>query len=366
MKLIKATGLADRVITRHLPAAENLQKLQQRDIRYQSLISTMPDAFVLIVVACVIAISQVFALSAPADFILFLLLLFRGQRFLAQGQLMQQKMISNAPSYLACRNLLHAAQDNREDTNANGVNPAYQSAINLDNVHYAYADDGASVLRDITLSFPKNKTIAIAGKSGAGKTTLIDILTGILKPIAGSLNIDGTPLEKINLQNWRERIAYVPQDPALIQGTLRDNIASDAEIFDQALFDYAVKAAHVDEFASTLPQGYDTILGDRGTGLSGGQKQRVALARALMRKPEILILDEATSALDNISEQQIRSALADLRNTMTIIIIAHRFSTIRDADIIYVMDQGRIVQTGTFEDLENNDGAFRTLAQAAS
>jgi ABC-type multidrug transport system fused ATPase/permease subunit len=221
---------------------------------------------------------------------------------------------------------------------------------------------GLYALNDINLKIPANRMTAIVGRSGAGKSTLIDILMGLNHPEKGEVLIDGNVLNHSNLLSLRNATSYVPQDPFLFNMSIKDNLliinpnASDSEIWE------AIKLSSADAFVKKLPNGLDTLIGDRGVKLSGGERQRIVLARAILKNPRILILDEATSALDTENERNIQESLEKLKEKMTIICIAHRLSTIQTADQVIVLDQGNIIQVGGFNQLANEKrGVFRTL-----
>ncbi len=360
-KLIKSTDGVENAIERQRAVTADLERVQHKNIKYISMTTTLPDGFLLIVLVVIIAMSQWLQVSAPADFVLFLLLMFRAQRFIGAAQSAQQRVATFLPSFISCKALIKEASVACEDYRDKGVQPVLANAISLKNINFFYKPQ-AQVLHGINVEIPVRKTIAFAGKSGSGKTTLIDLITGLLVPTDGEILIDGVNLREINLHVWRQKIAYVPQEPVLFNGSIRENIMRDAPR-DEGRFNEVVRLANVEEFVSRMPESYETNVNDRGISLSGGQKQRVALARALMREPEILVLDEATSALDTISEDEIKKSIAALKNKMTIIVIAHRFSTIRDADMIYVIDDGRVAQQGTYDELAKMPGTFAQLAQ---
>lgn len=242
------------------------------------------------------------------------------------------------------------------------VPPALRGEIRFEGVGFSY-DEGRVILRDINLTINPGETVAFVGPSGAGKTTLLALLPRFYEPTEGRITIDGLELPQIQLHGLRRQIGLVSQDVFLFGGTLRENIAygrlnaTEDEILE------AARQAQLTSMIATLPDGLDTIVGERGVMLSGGQKQRVAIARAFLKNPPILILDEATSALDSQTEREIQSALDRLAVGRTTLVIAHRLGTIRNADRIIVMQEGRIVETGTHHDLIQHEGIYARLAQ---
>lgn len=238
-----------------------------------------------------------------------------------------------------------------------------ERGIECKDVYFRYnKQESLYALQNINVQIPINSMTAIVGHSGAGKSTLIDVLMGLIQPEKGQVLIDGTPLTTDNLLSLRRAISYVPQDPFLFNASIRENLlmiepnASEEQIWD------ALEFAAAAEFVRTLPNGLDTLIGDRGVRLSGGERQRLVLARAILRQPSILVLDEATSALDTENEVKIQSAIERLKGTMTIVVIAHRLSTIRNADQVIVLGKGEIVQKGEFNQLaKERKGVFRNL-----
>ncbi|MDO8281385.1 MAG: ABC transporter transmembrane domain-containing protein [Thermodesulfovibrionia bacterium] len=242
--------------------------------------------------------------------------------------------------------------------------PAIKNDLVFHNVSFVYPGTKKKVLSGIDFHVKKGELIAIVGKSGAGKTTLADMLPRFYRPTEGSITIDGVDINDATFRSLRENIAIVSQDIILFNETLKDNIkmgkldASDEEVVE------AAKAAYAHDFIMDMPEGYDTVIGERGVRLSGGQKQRISIARALLKNPPILVLDEATSSLDTTSEMIVQKALDNLMTNRTTFVIAHRLSTVRKADRIIVIDQAKIAESGTHEELLEKGGMYKSLYQS--
>jgi len=243
--------------------------------------------------------------------------------------------------------------------------PLLKHGVSLDHVSFQYRED-ATVLKDVSLAIPKGSTVAIVGPSGSGKTTIVDLLLAVIAPTGGSVDVDGESLTEIDLCGWRRQIGYVAQDSSFFYDTVRRNIAFGCSDATDERIEEAAKLAYADGFIAELPEGYDTIIGDRGVRLSGGQRQRLALARAIVRQPEILILDEATSALDSESEQKIQIAVDQLAQHMTVVIVTHRFSTVRNADVIHFLEHGCLVESGSWDELLAKGGRFAEMQDKQS
>jgi ABC-type multidrug transport system fused ATPase/permease subunit len=239
--------------------------------------------------------------------------------------------------------------------------------LELHEVTYTYPQSHRPALVEITLSIPARTTVGFVGATGAGKSTLVDVILGLLEPQKGEILIDGRPLGRENIRAWQRAIGYVPQHNFLVNDTVAANIAFGVspEKIEMPAVELASRYAELHEFVENeLPQGYNTVIGERGVRLSGGQRQRIAIARALYNDPDVLVLDEATSALDNLTEKAIMDALRNLSHVKTILLIAHRLSTVRACDRIFLLAHGRLKSTGTFEELLAHDGNFKKLASA--
>ncbi len=247
---------------------------------------------------------------------------------------------------------------------------AIGEGVRLDDVHFVYphhAGDQVEALRGVSLDLPAGSVVALAGPSGAGKTTVADLVVGLLMPSAGEVIVGGHPLTPERVLGWRSSVALVPQDPFLFHDTIRANLRWARPDAVEAEMWAALRMAAAGDFVERLPSGLDAVVGDRGMRLSGGERQRLALARALLRGPDLLILDEATSSLDSENERAIRAALAALRGQTTILVIAHRLSTASDADQIVVLDAGRAVETGTWAQLSQLPmSRLQSLIEAAA
>lgn len=226
------------------------------------------------------------------------------------------------------------------------------------NVAFSYKDSNEPVLTGIDLEVKEGETIALVGESGSGKTTILNLLIGFITPVGGRLSIDGTDISEINLRSYRRFISVVPQTPILFTGTVRENITYGLTNVSDEEVNHAVEAANLKSVIAKLPNGLNTMIGEHGANLSGGQRQRISIARAIIRDPRVIILDEATSALDTISEKEIQDALNELIKGRTTFIVAHRLSTVRGADRIVVLDQGKIREEGSYQTLMELKGEF--------
>ncbi|WP_330385916.1 ABC transporter ATP-binding protein [[Clostridium] fimetarium] len=226
------------------------------------------------------------------------------------------------------------------------------------NVIFRYNKSETNVLDNFNLTVEQGETIAFVGESGAGKSTILNLVIGFNEATSGQVLIDGRDMKDIDLRTYRKHIAVVPQTSILFSGSIRDNITYGMNDLEDATVQEVVDASNLRELINSLPNGLDTMVGEHGGKLSGGQRQRIAIARALIRNPKVIVLDEATSALDSISEKLIQEALGNLTKGRTTFIVAHRLSTIRDANKIAVIDGGKCIEYGTFDELMELKGEF--------
>jgi ABC-type multidrug transport system fused ATPase/permease subunit len=240
-----------------------------------------------------------------------------------------------------------------------------REAIELVDVHYAYPLAERQALNGLSIRIPANTRVGIVGGTGAGKTTAVDIMLGLLDPQAGALRVDGRAITPALRRAWQSTIGYVPQHIFLTDDSVAANIAFGIppEKIDHAAVERAARVAELHDFVmGELPEGYETFVGERGVRLSGGQRQRIGIARALYHDPDVLIMDEATSALDNLTERAVMDAVHNLGRAKTVVLIAHRLSTVRDCDTIFMLEGGRLVAEGSYDALIAENRQFRALA----
>ena len=232
--------------------------------------------------------------------------------------------------------------------------------VRFKGVDFGY-DPRRPILTDVDFTIPAGQSLAVVGSSGAGKSTIVRLMFRFYDVDEGSISIDGQDIRDITQHSLRSVIGLVPQDTVLFNDTIRTNIAYGRPDADQSAIEDAARAAQIHDFVASLPDGYDTVVGERGLKLSGGEKQRVAIARMVLKNPPILILDEATSALDSLTEQQIQTALNALATGRTTLMIAHRLSTVVDADQILVIEDGQVVEQGRHHDLLEHEGSYAAM-----
>ncbi|MCG5534227.1 ABC transporter ATP-binding protein/permease [Halorhodospira sp. 9621] len=244
-----------------------------------------------------------------------------------------------------------------------------QHEVALENGHYTYPNATAPALQGIDLQIPVGSSVGLVGSTGAGKTTLVDVILGLLRPTEGAITVDGEPVTDTNLRAWQQALGYVPQEIFLTDASVAENIALGVppERIDHKQVERCACMAQLHDFVvHEMPQQYETVVGERGVRLSGGQRQRIGIARALYHDPSVLIFDEATSALDNVTEQAVMEAIDALHHQKTIILIAHRLSTVRNCDQVMLLEKGQITAAGGFEELQGQSERFRKMAAGAT
>jgi ATP-binding cassette, subfamily B, bacterial MsbA len=364
MRLIRAFGEEPRESARFSSQANRYRKQVVRTQRYSSLTSPLTEVFSgMLVIAIIWAGSRpgVIGLStplAPEAIIVFLMAALKLTSPL--------KTISSFPAVMAvalasAERVFEILDEPSAELERPGeVAARFERDVVYDKVSFRYGN-GDPVLSEVSFTLPKGRVVAIVGPSGAGKTTLADLLPRFHDPTGGRILMDGVPLTGLTRRSLRALMGVVSQDTVLLNDTVYANIAYGSPGASREQVEVAARAANADGFIAALPQGFETVLGERGTRLSGGQRQRIAIARALLRDPPILILDEATSALDTESERLVQQAIDRLMRERTVLVIAHRLATVRDADEIVVLDAGRVMQRGTHDQLFRAGGLYRRL-----
>jgi len=289
-------------------------------------------------------------------------LIRRAITFFFVGQQAYRKLLSYTGSIRIFRKFKKELADNREDFNRDALAPDFNQVIHLKNVSFRYGN-GPYILKNIDLEIPPKRTVAFVGSSGVGKSTLATLLTGMLKPSTGEVFLGDKGYSEIDQEALRRHIGYVTQESVIFNDTIWNNITLWKEDSTEERVHRAAAGAHIHEFIENLSDRYDGSLGDSGINISGGQRQRISIARELFKEVKLLIFDEATSSLDAQSEREIQRNIDEFRGAKTIILIAHRLSTVRHSDLIVVLKGGEIVEKGTYDELYDLKGEFRTMLQ---
>ncbi len=362
-KLVKAFGAEKFEAGRFTGKNADLFRLTMKVVKVQSLTAPLSEIFAGIGIAAVIyygGYSVVNGHSTPGNFFSFmtaLLMLYGPVKRLSGVNNTIQQGIAAAERVFEVLDTRPEIADRPGAKTLDGI----QEGISFDGVGFRYEAGGTPILADVSLDVPAGTMVAIVGSSGAGKTTLVDLIPRFYDPQEGAIRIDGTDIRDFTLSSLRARIGIVTQHTILFNDTLRNNIAYGMRDAPFSKMEEAARSAGAHGFISRLKEGFETVIGEQGMMLSGGERQRVAIARALLKDAPILILDEATSALDTESERVIQAALDTLMRGRTTFVIAHRLSTVRNADVILVIEGGRIVERGRHEELLSRESLYRTV-----
>lgn len=360
-KVVKASSAESQVQRRFDSLTEARQRVRYRNVMNQAWLKTLYESATIVTIFVGIYVAVTFFGMSVATLTVFLFAYYRLSPRISSLQANQSYLLSLIPAVGRVDDYTAAAAASNE---ASGDAPLaeFSDSIRLDNVNYSYGPEHA-VLRDVSLTIPHGTSTAIVGASGAGKTTVIDLIMGLLLPESGGVLVDGASLRDVRLKDWRRQIGYVPQDASFFHATVAENIAWGFEGASREDIVEAARLANADEFIRGFPDGYDTVIGDRGMRMSGGQRQRLGLARAIVRRPSILVLDEATSALDAESEEKVQSAVDRLSGSLTVLIVTHRLATVRGCGLIHVLEDGRLIESGSWDDLLSRKGRFAELVE---
>jgi ABC-type multidrug transport system fused ATPase/permease subunit len=366
MRLVRSSAAEDAEYNR---ISYLIRSREQADFKSQAnsaLVEPVSEMTGMVALVCIVLVGRAFlggeVEALTTVLLVYLFILFRTLPLITQLNSARNQLANLSSSLEIVQDFL---QRDRKPFMSKGSIPhtSLQEGIHFNHVSLSYPGHEKVVLNDVDLYLPRNTTLALVGSSGAGKSTMADLLPRFYDPTKGCILVDGIDLRELDAQSLRRSMGIVSQDTFLFNTSVRNNIAygcphaTDTEIFD------AAKRANAYEFITQLPNSWETQLGDRGVLLSGGQRQRIAIARALLQDPEILILDEATSALDTVSERLVQEAIDHLSRDRTTLVIAHRLSTVQKADQIAVMDQGRVVELGSHEELLAKKGYYANLCK---
>ena len=364
MRIVKAFATKGFEINRFAEETQKYYKLMLRRDRLRFVSSPVSETFGATIAALLLWVGArdvlVIESISSEDFLRFILLLFS----LFQPLKNLTNVVNELQNGLASADRVFAIMDIKSDIqdvdHATEVNDL-KNSLSFNNVSFSYGDEKDIVLNNINFQIHKGEILALVGPSGAGKSTLVDLIPRFYDTLSGSIKIDGKDIKELKINSLRSLMGIVTQETFLFDDSVKANIAYGVEnISDEKIKDAAI-AANAHKFIEELPDGYNTLIGERGVSLSGGQKQRIAIARAIVKNPPILILDEATSSLDSESEKHVQSAIENLMSERTVFVIAHRLSTVHNANKILVLENGQIVQEGKHDELVNIDGLYKQL-----
>jgi ABC-type multidrug transport system fused ATPase/permease subunit len=351
LKYIKATGQSDKLGKHVRVSIDKLTDLEIKNGIATALTQSLREPIAVLLIMSLIFVHTYYFNESLAPMLVSIMFFYRSLNAFFSIQGYWQSTIENMGSMELVDLEKKVLDLNKETGGYSEIK--FKNEIRLDSVNFQYKDYQTDILKNISIVIKKGQTVAFVGHSGSGKSTLVDVIMGILSPTSGHILIDDISLSEENIENWRGKVGLVPQFPVLFKGSINSNIDMRFEHHhtDNGKIKKFAKKAYIDGFIESLPLKYDTNVGENGIHLSGGQRQRVCIARELYRETELLVFDEATSALDYESERMIQESIDSLSGKATAIIIAHRLSTVMNADVIYVLENGRIVEYGSYQKL---------------
>ena len=362
-KYLKATDSHHGIFGRIRHSSKEQGRLEYKQSAMAAVLDNGTDLFFMLIIAGLLIYSVEIARNSVIEILFILFIVRRAMLYTLDAQRSFQDFLRFSGSVREFRRLSQELSEHGESIQNSGIAPDFRQPITLADVSFGYGGT-EKVLDHVNLTIPPNSMVAFVGASGSGKSTLVTMLTGLLRQTSGEIAIGGIPYDEVDRRKLRESIGYVTQESVIFNDTIRNNISlwsAERDSGDRARA--AARTARAADFIESLPDGYDTLLGDNGINISGGQRQRISIARELYKDSSFLILDEATSALDTESELDIQNSIDALRGSKTVILIAHRLSTIRNCDTIYVLKDGRIVERGTYDSLYSIDGEFTQMVE---
>jgi ATP-binding cassette, subfamily B, bacterial MsbA len=362
IRIVKSFQLEPTVRNRMFGAIDAVERVANRIVRTQASVNPMIETLGGVAIALVVLYAgwrNISYTETPGQFFAFITALLLASDPARRLSRVHLQMAQQAHSVRLLYDLLDTPVVEADHPDKPRLTVP-QGRIEFDGVTFAYTPD-VPVLQGLSLVLPAGKTTALVGTSGGGKSTVFNLLLRFWSPATGAIRIDGQSIDAVALASLRRQIALVSQDAFLFEGSVRDNIRAGAATATDAAIEAAAKAAHADDFIRQLAQGYDTPVGELGNQISGGQRQRLSIARAFLKDAPIVLLDEATSALDSETEQQIQRAIDELTTGRTTVVIAHRLSTVMNADLIHVIDSGRVIESGSHSELLARNGAYARL-----
>lgn len=359
-KYLKATGSVDAYTEKMAQLVERIETNGKKIGFYGTILYASKEPVIMAVAIAVIIIQTMIMGQSLALIILSLLFFYRALTYLMSLQTFYNNFLTNSGALENMREFLDELQSHSEPIRT-GLKVRIEKEIRLNKVSFAYTDK--YILQNIDLVIPKNQSIAFVGESGSGKTTLVNLITGLIPNQNGCVEVDGIPLENIDIKYFQSKIGYITQEPVIFSDSVFNNVTFWAEKNEANVTRFwdALERAHIADFIKQLPEGENSLLGTNGILVSGGQKQRISIARELYKDIDILIMDEATSALDSGSEKIIQENIDDLKGKITLLIVAHRLSTIKNVDRVVLLSKGQIIGSGGFKELLENSQVFKRM-----
>jgi subfamily B ATP-binding cassette protein MsbA len=357
---VRIFGLAEELFEDFTEAIEQFTKSQIVLRRNEAAINNFYNLVVAVSVFVLIYLALTFASLSVGELGVFLFAMFRLGPKASQVNTLYYRVENNLPHLVRTIQFTDELATYSEPIGSSREVPQEIQEIEFDDVYFSYSDE-EDVLRGINFSLEKGEFVGFVGQSGAGKSTIVSLLARLYPVNKGEIRANGIPIDEMDIARWRDRLSMVRQDPFIFNDTLRYNLILGNRDVSEKDLDRVCEIAQVDEFIDELPDGYDSLLGDDGVRLSGGQQQRVALARALLEDADVLILDEATSDLDSNLEKQVQQSVEEMDRDYAIVTIAHRLSTVKNADRIYTIENGRVTETGQHGELVEEGGKYAEL-----